>query len=74
MLSGILKIVSGDKQDQITLKENALETSCNAFLEKEKDLQNKIEELEARLEELNQNTFCKFLSAKVSIWEINIVP
>nr|GMD99081.1 myosin-7-like isoform X2 [Ipomoea batatas] len=59
-------------EDQITLKENALETSCNAFLEKEKDLQNKIEELEARLEELNQNTFCKFLSAKVATEDLSV--
>ncbi|XP_059661757.1 intracellular protein transport protein USO1-like [Cornus florida] len=41
---------------QIMLKETALETSTNSFLEKEKDLQNKIEELERRLEELNHNS------------------
>ncbi|KAK2989078.1 hypothetical protein RJ640_018867, partial [Escallonia rubra] len=41
---------------QIKLKEAALETSTDSFLEKEKDFQNKIEELEIRLEVLNQST------------------
>ncbi|KAI3453695.1 hypothetical protein Pfo_010358 [Paulownia fortunei] len=45
---------------QIKLKETALETSANTFLEKEKDLPNKIEELEGRLE-VNQSSahFCE---------------
>lgn len=33
------------------LKETALETSTNSFLEKERDLQNKIEDLESKVEE-----------------------
>ncbi|KAL8543723.1 hypothetical protein ACS0TY_004329 [Phlomoides rotata] len=41
---------------KIELKESALDTSSNAFLEKEKDLHNKIKELEERLEMLNQNS------------------
>lgn len=41
-------------QGEMKLKETYLETSTNSFLEKEKDLQNKIEELENRVEELNQ--------------------
>lgn len=41
-------------QGQIKLKETALETSTNSFLEKERDLQNKIEDLESKVEELNQ--------------------
>ncbi|KAL8141657.1 hypothetical protein V2J09_014689 [Rumex salicifolius] len=40
---------------QIMQKETALDTSENAFLEKKKDLHNKIEELENRLDELNQS-------------------
>lgn len=43
-------------QGQVRLKETALEISANAFLEKERDLLNKIEELEHRVEELNQNS------------------
>lgn len=43
-------------QGQIKLKEAALETSTASFLEKEKDLQNVIEELENRVEEINQNS------------------
>ncbi|CAL5398990.1 unnamed protein product [Camellia sinensis] len=41
---------------QIKLKEAALDTLANSFLEKEKDLQDKIEELERRLDELSQNS------------------
>ncbi|XP_019156017.1 PREDICTED: flagellar attachment zone protein 1-like [Ipomoea nil] len=54
-------------EDQITLKENALETSCNAFLETEKDLQTKIEEL-------SQNTArsCKLPSAKVATEALSV--
>ena len=37
-------------------KEAALETPTASFLEKEKDLQNIIEELESRVEEINQNS------------------
>lgn len=43
-------------QGQIKLKEAALETSTASFMEKEKDLQNVIEELEKRVEEINQNS------------------
>lgn len=43
-------------QGQVKLKETALETSANSFLEKERDLLNKIEELEHRVEELNQKS------------------
>lgn len=42
-------------QGQIELKESTLDTSSNAFLDREKDLHNKIKELEERLEVLNQN-------------------
>ncbi|KAL6182165.1 hypothetical protein ACLB2K_043588 [Fragaria x ananassa] len=47
-----IKLLEG----QIKLKEAALETSTTSFLEKEKDLQNVIEELENRVEEINQNS------------------
>ncbi|XAR70315.1 hypothetical protein NMG60_11027125 [Bertholletia excelsa] len=40
---------------QIKLKETALDASMNSSLEKEKDLHNKIEELERRLEESQQS-------------------
>lgn len=33
-----------------------METSTNSFLEKEKDLQNTIEELESKMEELNHSS------------------
>ncbi|KAL9667954.1 hypothetical protein QQ045_002324 [Rhodiola kirilowii] len=45
-------------QGQIKLKENFLETTTNSFLEKEKDLLDKVKELERRDEELRQNTLC----------------
>ncbi|XP_057487031.1 uncharacterized protein LOC130773118 [Actinidia eriantha] len=45
-----IKLLEG----QIKLNEVALETSMNSFLEKEKDLQNKIEELEGRLQEISE--------------------
>ncbi|KAL8170654.1 hypothetical protein V2J09_022458 [Rumex salicifolius] len=43
-------------EGQIKLKEVAMETTTNAFLEKEKDLYNKIEELETDLKELSQTS------------------
>nr|XP_009798178.1 PREDICTED: uncharacterized protein LOC104244455 isoform X1 [Nicotiana sylvestris] len=43
------------EQGQIKLKESALESSTNSFLENERDLQDKIEELDRRLEDLSQN-------------------
>ncbi|KAK4435305.1 hypothetical protein Salat_0693900 [Sesamum alatum] len=43
-------------EDQIKLKETALEISSNTFLEMEKDLRNKIEELEERLEALDESS------------------
>ncbi|GMI76321.1 hypothetical protein like AT1G63300 [Hibiscus trionum] len=51
-----IKLLEG----QIKLKEAALETSTNLFLKKEMDHQKKIDELENRLEELNEhsNGFC----------------
>lgn len=49
-------------QGQIKSKETALETSTAAFLEKEKDLQNIIEELESRVEEINQNSAFQMVS------------
>ncbi|KAJ0104640.1 hypothetical protein Patl1_17737 [Pistacia atlantica] len=54
-------------EGQIKLRETALETSTNSFLEKEKDLHNKIEELECRVEEFNQNSsLCKLSFEKVA--------
>ncbi|KAF8412274.1 hypothetical protein HHK36_000235 [Tetracentron sinense] len=52
-----IKLLEG----QIKLKEAALENSANSFLEKEKDLCNKIEEIQCRMEDLNQNStsFCQ---------------
>ncbi|XP_041994491.1 myosin-11-like isoform X2 [Salvia splendens] len=47
-----IKLLEG----QIKLKESTLEISNNSFLEKEKDLHHKIEELERRMEVLNQTT------------------
>ncbi|KAL5727534.1 hypothetical protein ACHQM5_000718 [Ranunculus cassubicifolius] len=46
-----IKLLEG----QIRLKETALENSSNSFLEKERDLQCKIEELENRMVELDDN-------------------
>ncbi|KAI3787597.1 hypothetical protein L1987_42182 [Smallanthus sonchifolius] len=48
-------VTHSPKEDQIKLKEIALERSEALFLEKEKDLKHKIEELERRLEVLDQN-------------------
>ncbi|XP_047944748.1 myosin-11-like [Salvia hispanica] len=47
-----IKLLEG----QIKLKESALEISNNSFLEKEKELHHKTEELERRMEVLNQTT------------------
>ncbi|XP_068308537.1 intracellular protein transport protein USO1-like [Pyrus communis] len=47
-----IKLLKG----QIKSKEAALGTSTASFLEKEKDLQNIIEELESTVEEINQNS------------------
>ncbi|MBA0708168.1 hypothetical protein Golax_020150 [Gossypium laxum] len=43
-------------EGQIKSKETALETSTNVFLEMEKDLQKKIDELESRAEELSERS------------------
>lgn len=43
-------------EGQIKVKETALQNSTNSFLQKEKELGNKIEELESRLEDLNQDS------------------
>ncbi|XP_010533684.1 PREDICTED: myosin-13 isoform X2 [Tarenaya hassleriana] len=45
-----IKLLEG----QIKMKETALEASSNMFVEKERDLKSRIEELETQLEELNQ--------------------
>ncbi|XP_019171170.1 PREDICTED: nucleoprotein TPR-like isoform X2 [Ipomoea nil] len=65
-----IKLLEG----QIKLKENALETSTNSFLEKEQDLQNKIEEYEARLEQINQNTasICEQNPEKVATEDLSL--
>ena len=55
-------------QGQIKLKQAALETSTNSFVQKEKDLQNKIEELEKRLEEICLNSARLAEAQKVSIF------
>ncbi|GMJ04834.1 hypothetical protein like AT1G63300 [Hibiscus trionum] len=49
-------------EGKIKLKETALDTSTNVFLEMEKDLHKKIDEFESRLEELNgqSTSFCKY--------------
>ncbi|KAK8578687.1 hypothetical protein V6N13_141971 [Hibiscus sabdariffa] len=49
-------------EGQIKLKETALDTSTSVFLEMEKDLHKKIDELESRLEELNEHStsFCQY--------------
>ncbi|XP_065858237.1 intracellular protein transport protein USO1-like isoform X2 [Euphorbia lathyris] len=47
-----IKLLEG----QIILKETSLENSANSFLEKERDLLDKIEELEKQVEELNQKS------------------
>ncbi|KAF2297786.1 hypothetical protein GH714_002871 [Hevea brasiliensis] len=58
-------------EGQIKLKEAALETSANSFLKKEMDLLNKIEELEHRVEELNQNSAIFFDSQHQELPEDN---
>ncbi|CAN8245363.1 unnamed protein product [Cochlearia groenlandica] len=42
-------------EGQIKLKETALEASSNTFIEKEKNLKNRIEELETKLDEMSDN-------------------
>ncbi|XP_057525435.1 uncharacterized protein LOC130804836 isoform X1 [Amaranthus tricolor] len=51
LLKERIKLLEG----HVKSKEVALETSTNAFLVKEKDLQGKIEELQSKLSELDQN-------------------
>lgn len=57
------------------LKESSLETATNSFLNKENDLQNKIEELERRFETYNQNAanFCGDKFQKVSHFAVRMV-
>ncbi|KVH95411.1 EEIG1/EHBP1 N-terminal domain-containing protein [Cynara cardunculus var. scolymus] len=55
-LDGNKTIPRNNKPGQIKLKETALERCEASFLEKEKDLQQKIEELVRRLKVLDQNT------------------
>lgn len=43
-------------QEQIKLKENAMEASSKMLLEKEKDFKNRIEELQSKLNEPSQNS------------------
>ncbi|KAJ6426613.1 hypothetical protein OIU84_022250 [Salix udensis] len=61
---------------QIKLKETSLEASANSFSEKERNLQNKIEELEGRVEKLDQNCtcFCCNQPRKSSEGNIGITP
>ncbi|KAF9689359.1 hypothetical protein SADUNF_Sadunf01G0084100 [Salix dunnii] len=61
---------------QIKLKETSLEASANSFSERERDLQNKIEELEGRVEKLDQNctSFCCNQPRKSSEDNIGITP
>lgn len=48
-----------------------MEISSSSFLEKEKDLQNKIEELERRVEEINHNSaFQKVSSSMLMLMRI----
>ncbi|XP_073042895.1 uncharacterized protein [Primulina eburnea] len=54
-----IKLIEG----QIVLKETALETSSNLFLESEEELQNEIRELEERLEVLDQSSALLFENA-----------
>ncbi|KAM1024878.1 hypothetical protein ACFX15_037421 [Malus domestica] len=61
-----IKLLEG----QIKSKEAALETSTAAFLEKEKDLQNVIEELESRVEEINQNSAFQMVAKDATSDEI----
>ncbi|XP_059308522.1 uncharacterized protein LOC132059751 isoform X4 [Lycium ferocissimum] len=61
-------------ESQIKLKEDALDDTINSFIEKEKDHQDKIEELERRLEEPQQSTERLFeqKSEKVATEDLNI--
>ncbi|CAN4077373.1 unnamed protein product [Withania somnifera] len=61
-------------EGQIKLKENTFDDAMNLFMEKEKDLQDKIEELERRLEELQQSTerLCKQKSQTVAMEDLNL--
>ncbi|XP_060180064.1 uncharacterized protein LOC132609888 isoform X2 [Lycium barbarum] len=61
-------------ESQIKLKEDALDDTINSFIEKEKDHQDKIEELERRLEESQQSTERLFeqKSQKVATEDLNI--
>ncbi|XP_040930834.1 myosin-11 isoform X2 [Gossypium hirsutum] len=59
-----IKLLEG----QIKLKEAALETSTNVFLEKEKDLQKKIDELENKLNEYNTG-FCSYQLQKLQVFK-----
>ncbi|XP_011080988.1 paramyosin [Sesamum indicum] len=63
-LKGKIKLL----EDQIKLKESALEISSNTFLEKEKDLHNKIEEFEERLVVLDESSirYCENEVEKVA--------
>ncbi|XP_073285572.1 uncharacterized protein [Primulina huaijiensis] len=54
-----IKLIEG----QIVLKETALETLSNSFLEREEELQNEIRELEERLEVLDQSSALLFENA-----------
>ncbi|KAJ8449271.1 hypothetical protein Cgig2_002403 [Carnegiea gigantea] len=58
-------------EEQIKSKDAALETSANAYLSKEKDLNGKIEELESRLGELSESRLgsghCELKKEKVSV-------
>ncbi|ESQ29037.1 hypothetical protein EUTSA_v10023231mg [Eutrema salsugineum] len=53
---GVMKDKIKLLEGQIKLKETALEASSNMFVEKERNLKNRIEELETKLDGLNQDT------------------
>ncbi|KAK4363783.1 hypothetical protein RND71_019024 [Anisodus tanguticus] len=68
------KMLELSSQGQIKLKENALDDVMNSHMEKETDHQDKIEELERRLDELRQSTerLCEQKPQKVATEDLNL--
>uniref|UniRef100_A0A1J3E4H0 C2 NT-type domain-containing protein n=1 Tax=Noccaea caerulescens TaxID=107243 RepID=A0A1J3E4H0_NOCCA len=64
-----IKLLEG----QIKLKETALEASSNMFIEKEKNLKNRIEELETKLDQLNQKSDNEALNGEEEKEEIRVL-
>lgn len=60
-------------QGQIKLKETALEASSNMFIEKERSLKNRIEELETKLDQLNQKSDSEALNGEEEKEEIRVL-